>query len=141
VTAQPEPRWLLEDAILSIHDMLIREHGGTPGIRDHGLLASALARPKHLFTYAPDSSLQQLAAAYGYGLAHNHAFVDGNKRIALVAMAVFLEIKGLQLIATEVDAVIELTGVAAGEISEEDLVLWLERNTAPTLAGRGSDSR
>jgi death-on-curing protein len=87
---KPEPVWLLREFIVAIHERLIADYGGSPGLRDEGLLESALARPMHLFTYGKPS-LAELAAAYAVGIAKNHAFIDGNKRTAFVAAAVFLE--------------------------------------------------
>jgi death on curing protein len=123
-------RWLVKSAVLAMHDALIVDHGGTPGIRDDGLLESALTRPQHLYHYEPNCSHFQLAAAYGFGLSSNHAFVDGNKRIALTAIAVFLLINGWQLEASEADAVVAITELAAGTLSEEGLAAWIEKNNA-----------
>jgi len=128
MTHNPEVRWLLKKAVLAMHDALIRDHGGTPGIRDEGLLESALVRPQNLYHYEPDSSLFRLAAAYGFGLSSNHAFVDGNKRIALTSTAVFLSINGWQLEASESDAVVVFTELAAGSHNEEQLADWIEKN-------------
>ena len=96
MTHDTSPRWLVKQAVLAMHDALISDHGGTPGIRDDGLLESALVRPQNLYHYEPSATLFQLAASYGFGLSSNHAFVDGNKRIALTATAVFLAINGWQ---------------------------------------------
>ena len=131
MTRDVEVRWLLKKAALAIHDALIADHGGTPGIRDEGLLESALVRPQNLFHYEPGSSVFQLAAAYGFGLSSNHAFVDGNKRTALTLTAVFLSINGWRLEASESDAVVVFTELAAGSMSEEDLASWLEKNCSP----------
>ena len=124
-------RWLLKKAVVAMHDALIADHGGTPGIRDEDLHESALVRPQNLCHYEPGSSLFRLAAAYGFGLSSNHAFVDGNKRIALTATAVFLSINGWRLDAGEGDAVAVFTALAAGSLSEEALALWLEKNCSP----------
>jgi death-on-curing protein len=104
---------------------LLREHGGSPGIRDPGLLESALARPRHKWTYKKKPDLSELAAAYGYGLARNHGFVDGNKRIAFMAMYVFLLINGQELEAPEPEVVSLMLAVAEGTMSEKDLVKWV----------------
>lgn len=128
MTRDDEIRWLIKKAVLAMHDALIMDHGGTPGIRDEGLLESALVRPQNLYHYEPESSLFHLAAAYGFGLSSNHAFVDGNKRIALTAMAVFLSINGWIMEAQESDAVVVFTELAAGTLSEEDLAVWLEKH-------------
>lgn len=131
MTGDVEVRWLLEQAVRAMHDALIVDHGGTPGIREDGLLESALTRPLNLHHYEPESSLFRLAAAYGFGLSSNHAFVDGNKRIALTSTAVFLSINGWQLEASESDAVVVFTALAAGSMSEDDLAEWLEKNCSP----------
>ncbi len=126
MTSTLSPRWLIKQAVLAMHDALILDHGGTPGIRDEGLLESALVRPQNLYNYEPSTTLFQLAAAYGFELSSNHAFIDGNKRIALTATAVFLALNGWQLEAEEADAVVVFTELAAGTRSEQDLSLWLE---------------
>ncbi len=120
-----EPRWVLEEVVVSVHRMLIAEHGGSPGIRDKGLLESALARPRQLFCYKSDSTIFELAAAYGFGLAKNHPFVDGNKRAALAIAAIFLELNGISLDAPEPEAVIVIEQLAAGDLSEIELSKWL----------------
>ncbi|MBV8205636.1 MAG: type II toxin-antitoxin system death-on-curing family toxin [Acidobacteria bacterium] len=101
------------------------EHGGKGGLRDEGLLESALARPKSLLAYGRPKDLYALAAAYGFGLAKNHPFFDGNKRVAFVAMLVFLEDNACLIEATEPDAVELMFGVAAGRIGERALATWL----------------
>ncbi len=127
-----EPRWVLESVALAVHQMLLAEHGGSPGIRDEALLNSALTRPKQRFTYEPQSTLFELAAAYSYGIARNHPFIDGNKRVALAVGAVFLELNGLTLDAPEPEAVIMFEQLAAGKITEAELADWFERSSAPT---------
>ncbi len=124
-----EPRWLLERSVLAIHSMLLEEHGGADGIRDKAMLDSALNRPKDKFAYQSDASLFDLAAAYSFGLARNHPFVDGNKRIAFMCGALFLELNGLQLTATEPDAALTFTSLAAGDIQEGELASWFEMNS------------
>lgn len=119
-----EPVWVLPGAVLAIHQMLLAEHGGQAGIRDQGLLESALARPRQRFSYDESVSIFELAASYGFGLARNHPFVDGNKRTALVAAAVFLELNGYSLDAPEVEAAVMYEHLAAGEVSEEALAEW-----------------
>ena len=120
-----ELRWVLPEVVTAIHQMLIAEHGGLPGIRDQGLLDSALARPRQQAAYGKKNSVFQLAAAYSYGLARNHPFVDGNKRIALTVAAVFLEINGYSLNAPEAEAVIIYQQVADGRLTEERLAEWM----------------
>jgi death-on-curing protein len=120
-------KWLDARTIRAIHLELLAEHGGLPGLRDEGLLESALARPKNLMAYGTPS-LHQLAASYGFGLAKNHPFLDGNKRIALVAMAVFLDINRYELVASQPDAVNTILALAAGGLNEEQLAVWIESN-------------
>lgn len=123
-----EPRWLEESAILAIHERLLAEHGGLAGIREPGLLKSALDRPKNLFSYEKPSFFD-LAAAYGFGIARNHPFLDGNKRTALAAAGIFLELNGYRLEANEQDAVGATLALAAGEMTQEEFSMWLKRES------------
>jgi death-on-curing protein len=123
-----EPVWLLESAVLIAHEISISVHGGGTGIRDYGLLQSALTKPKNLFEYG-EPDLCELAAAYISGVVRNHPFVDGYKRAGFLAGAAFLEINGHRLIATETDATQMILGLAAGQISDENLSVWLRKNT------------
>ncbi len=119
------------DAVIA-HDLELAAHGGSTGIRDQGLLESALARPKNIWAYAESPpSLPRLAAAYAFGISSNHPFVDGNKRTALVVSFAFLDVNGLEVTASQEDAFLTILGLAAGEISEDQLAAWFERNTAP----------
>jgi len=118
-----EPVWLRLEAILAAHDDQLAEHGGGVGIRDQGLLESALARPRNLFAYG-EASLARLAAAYAFGIARNHPFVDGNKRTALVAAEGFLGLNGFDLTATDVESVSMFLSLAAGEVTEQQLADW-----------------
>jgi death-on-curing protein len=130
VTGRREPRWLLEEAVVAFHHMVVAQHGGASGIRDRGLLSSALARPRNLSGYADRRpSLAELAAAYAFGIVRNHPFVDGNKRVGLIAGAVFLEINGRTLDAPEAETVAIFTGLAAGTVGEEELAAWLEEHS------------
>ncbi len=124
-----EPLWMdLRDA-LAAHDLELAAHGGSAGVRDQGLLESALARPKNLLVYAErPSTLPQLAAAYAFGISANHPFLDGNKRTALVVSFAFLEVNGLEVIASQEDAYYTILALAAGELSEEQLGEWIARN-------------
>jgi death-on-curing protein len=115
-----------------MHAELIAEHGGREGIRDAGLLSSALARPRNKRAYGASSSLFALAAAYGVAIVKNHPFIDGNKRLALMVMYAFLEINGHRLDAQEVEAVEVMLRLAAGELDEEGLSGWLRANSAPS---------
>jgi death on curing protein len=120
-----EPIWLSRAMIDAMHTALIREHGGSFGVRDVSLIDGALARPLQKWAYEEAVDLYVLAAAYAFGLAKNHGFVDGNKRIAFAAMAVFLELNGHRLAADEAEAYAVTIDVASGELSEEDLARWL----------------
>ena len=113
-----EPRWISKKALLLLHEESLANFGGASGLRDEGLLDSALARPLNTHADNADSTLADLAAAYGFGLAKNHAFVDGNKRAAFLSISVFLALNGLKLVADQVDAIQTLLAVAAGEIDE-----------------------
>lgn len=112
-----------------MHAELIAEHGGRAGIRDEGLLSSALVRPRNRRVYGASTNLFELAAGYGVGIIRNHPFIDGNKRLALMVMYVFLEINGYHLAASEVEAVDIMLRLAAGELEEGDLARWLKANS------------
>ena len=127
-----EPVWIRQDVVLRMHEEVLMLHGGPEGVRDLGLLESALARPKNLFAYSEqDVSIARFAAAYAKGIVSNHPFVDGNRRIAFTVSLTFLKLNGLELTATKEERVLTFWSLAAGEISEEQLVLWFERNMAP----------
>lgn len=111
-----------------MHAELIAEHGGRDGLRDAGLLSSALACPRNKRAYGVSSSIFELAAAYGVGIARNHPFADGNKRIALAVVYVFLEMNGYRLEAPEVDAVETMLAIAARKRDEKELSAWLKKN-------------
>jgi len=118
--------WLLEETVTAIHHRQIAEHGGSEGLRDEGLLSSALARPKNLLAYSePPPDLASLAAAYAYGIARNHPFIDGNKRVALVAARTFLILNGVDLDATQDDKFLIFLNLAEGAISEKELADWI----------------
>jgi death-on-curing protein len=126
-----EPAWIRQDTVLYVHEEALMFHGGPEGVRDLGLLESALARPKNLFAYFEQSpSIARLAASYAKGIVANHPFVDGNKRTAFIVSVTFLRLNGLQLTATKEDRVLTFWSLAAGEITEEQLAYWFERNTA-----------
>ena len=109
----------------AVHFDSIRSHGGLPGLRDENALESALARPRQRFAYEPQSDLASLAAAYGFGIARNHPFNDGNKRVAFVVMGVFLGLNGFEIEAPESEVVTMMLDLAAGESSEQQLAEWL----------------
>jgi death-on-curing protein len=120
-------RWVDKRALLLLHDESLAEHGGTPGLRDEGLLDSALARPLNLAAYGqPD--VAALAASYGVGVVKNHAFVDGNKRAAFLCVGLFLAINGWRLKASQLEATSAILGIADGEIEEAVLAEWLRRH-------------
>ncbi|NOY00005.1 MAG: type II toxin-antitoxin system death-on-curing family toxin [Verrucomicrobia bacterium] len=123
-----EPRWVLGETVKALHDRLLAEFGGLSGIRDEGLLESALARPLQLNSFG-DPDLFELAAAYAQGLVRNHPFLDGNKRIGFTTAVLFLELNGRRFIASEADATVKTLGLAAREIEEEDYAKWLEENS------------
>jgi len=125
-----QPRWVDRLAVEAVQFDLIREHGGMPGLRDEHALEAALARPIQRTAYRPEADLAELAAAYAHGLATGHPFHDGNKRIAFVTMAVFLELNGVELRAAETEVVTAMLGLAAGELSEEELAAWVRARTA-----------
>ncbi len=119
--------WIDQAVIRAVHDEQLAEHGGAAGTRDTTLLESALARPLQLAAYGePDAAA--LAASYGYGLARNHPFIDGNKRTAFVAVELFLALNGFALTADDVACVLTMLDVAAGEISEESFADWVRRH-------------
>ncbi len=121
------PRVVVE----AIHFDQVREHGGIPGLRDEDLLEAALARPRHKWTYKRRPDLASLAAAYGFGIARNHPFRDGNKRVAFVTMVVFLGLNGLEFSADEAEVVTIIRSLAAGETTEGDLARWIRDRTTP----------
>lgn len=129
-----EPKWLLQSVVLAVHRKTLNEQGGLSGIRDMGLLESALARPVNAFQYTPESTMFELAASYGYGIASNHPFNDGNKRVAFYASAGFLQINGLVLTAEEPDAAMVFIDLAAGKLSEEQLADWFSQHTVRVVA-------
>jgi death on curing protein len=121
-----EPKWLDDRAILALHRRHLAEHGGAEGIRDENLLESALLRPRQRWHYEPHSSISALAAAYCYGLARNHPFVDDNKRTSTVALLLFLALNGYKLRYTEDELYDLILAVASGKMEEEQLTAWLE---------------
>jgi len=126
-----EPIWIEKQEILLAHARQLAEHGGSDGIRDEGLLESALGKPKNVFAYQEDADLCRLAASYAYGIARNHPFIDGNKRTALVAAEGFLRFNGLRVVAAKEEKYRTYLNVAAGSLSEEDLTAWFRTHTQP----------
>jgi death on curing protein len=123
-------KWVNRQVLLLLHDESLAEHGGAPGLRDEGLLDSALARPLNLALYEqPD--IAGLAASYGVGLAKNHAFIDGNKRAAFLAVGLFLAINGFRLHASQADATLTVMAVAAGAMDESTFAQWIRDHIQP----------
>ncbi|MGD9590095.1 MAG: type II toxin-antitoxin system death-on-curing family toxin [Pyrinomonadaceae bacterium] len=125
-------KWLRLDAVLAMHSRQLAEHGGGAGVRDLGLLESALARPQNIHAYEPEADIARLAAAYGFGIAKNHPFVDGNKRTALVATRTFLLLNGFQLTAPPADKYLTFLSLAEGSLSEDELAEWLRERILPS---------
>jgi death-on-curing protein len=122
-----EPVWLTPSVIEALHADQIREHGGKPGVRDVALLESALARPQRTWEYDPDADIAALAAEYGFGLAKNHPFTDGNKRIAFVATNVFLLINGYEIDAPEPEVVNAMVRLADGRLTRPRFAQWIRK--------------
>ena len=127
MTETKEPAWLTYEQVIAIHSIQMRRFGGAPGLRDEGMLRSALERPANKWHYE-QADLPELAAAYAFGLAKNHAFVDGNKRIAFMSMVIFLRRNGARFAPDQAQATAIMMAVAAGEISEESLTRWIRDN-------------
>ncbi len=125
-----EPIWLAKEALILLHRESLRQFGGADGLRDEGLLDSALARPLNRFVYEGERDLCRLAAAYAKGIAQNHPFVDGNKRAALAAAGVFLMLNGLEIAAEPGMVTVAMLDLAAGDMSEEEFAGWLRDHTA-----------
>ena len=122
------PTWVRRDVVLAFHERLLAEHGGSAGIRDAGLLESALRRPENLLAYG-DPSPFDLAASYAFGLVKNHPFIDGNKRIGFATAALFLGLNGIYFDASEVEVVLRTLALAAGEMSEAAYSEWLKASS------------
>jgi len=132
-----EPHWIDKRALLLLHEESLATFGGARGMRDDGLLDSALARPRNQCIYEKSLGLAPLAAAYGYGIAKNHAFVDGNKRAAFLAIGLFLAINGRRLQVPQLEAIQTILALAAGELGEDALAQWINAHCANGRA-RGS---
>jgi len=122
------PVWVRRDVVLAVQEMLLAEHGGAAGLRDEGMLDSALSRPENLFAYGKPTVFE-LAAAYAFGLAKNHPFIDGNKRIGFATCIIFLELNGYVFTASEVDAVLKTLALAASEMTESAYAIWIQANS------------
>jgi death-on-curing protein len=123
-----EPRWINELTIILLHAEGLAEFGGREGMRDEGLLQSALARPQNLFAYKEAPGIAELAASYATGIARNHPFLDGNKRAAFLSIGLFLEKNGFELKADKVEATQMIFRLAAGELREDELADWIARH-------------
>ena len=121
--------WIEESVVWAMHEAQLAEHGGSAGVRDPGLLASALARPLNLAAYDGEADAALLAAAYGFGIARNHPFIDGNKRTAFVCTELFLALNGYQLQAEDAACVSTMLALAAGDLPESEFAAWLRTNT------------
>jgi len=126
----PAWKWVAEKTALAIHDEQLAEHGGMPGVRDMALVESALHRPRNLAAYGAPG-VADLAAAYAYGIARNHGFLDGNKRTAFVVAYVFLLDQGYELMASDQEAVTTMLAAAAGEMAEVELAVWFRAYIRP----------
>jgi death on curing protein len=122
-----EPVWLTAELVIAIHDEQLREFGGPPGIRDRGMLESALDRPKNKWSYG-ETDLAALAASYAFGLARNHPFVDGNKRASFLSIIVLLGLNGLEFLADEAEAAVIIQDLAASKVDEDGLTRWIKDN-------------
>jgi death-on-curing protein len=122
------PVWILKETVPALHERLLAEFGGSSGVRDNGLLDSALARPQNLLAYGKPTVFEW-AASYAFGLVKNHPFVDGNKRIGFAAAVLFLELNGRRFAASETDATVQTLALAAGAIDEAAYAAWLKTNT------------
>ncbi len=122
------PAWVLKDTVLALHEQLLAEFGGSSGLRDVGLLESAIGRPVNVHVYE-NATVFDLAASYAFGLVKNHPFVDGNKRIGFAVAALFLELNGRSLRAPEADAVVQTLALAAGAITQDAYASWLEKHS------------
>jgi death-on-curing protein len=124
-----EPQWVSPAVVLAVHEAQLSEHGGATGVRDQGLLESALARPRQIFAYGEKPGLTRLAAAYAFSLAKNHPFVDGNKRTAWVVCASFLELNGREVTADQAGVVSIMLGVSGSTVGEDQLIEWLTQHS------------
>ena len=123
-----EPVWVLRETVRALHERLLAEFGGASGVRDEGMLESALSRPANQFSYG-SPSIPELAAAYAFGLVRNHPFVDGNKRIGFTTAVLFLEVNGYRFTASEVDATVKTLALAAHDLDEAGYAAWLKTSS------------
>ena len=123
-----EPKWVLSETVQLLHEQLLADYGGSAGIRDAGLLDSALSRPQKLFFYG-SPTMFELATGYAFGIVKNHPFIDGNKRTGFTVAVLFLELNGCRFQASEADAAVQTLALAAGAIGEDEFVVWLDTNS------------
>lgn len=123
-----EPTWVRRETLELLHSESIAEHGGLDGLRDEGLFESALARPQNLLAYEGVTDVARLAACYAFGLAKNHAFHDGNKRVAFIAAGLFLRLNGWRLVADQAQATLVILSVASGAFTENELAVWIGKH-------------
>jgi death on curing protein len=126
-----EPIWIDKPEVLIVHSMQLAEHGGSDGIRDETLLDSALAKPRNVLAYADSPNLARRAASYAFGLARNHAFIDGNKRTALVVSEGFLRVNGFKIVSTPEEKYFTFLHLADGSLSEDELAAWFTKHAVP----------
>ncbi len=131
-----EPKWLRKEMVIGLHAMAVAEFGGAPGLRDESLLESALDRPRNLFASGDEPSLFELAAAYCSGIVKNHPFIDGNKRAGDLAIRAFLRLNGYLYEPEEAEEVVMIVALAAGEVDEAVLAVWIAENA--TAIGENS---
>jgi len=123
--SKTSPIWVDERDVIAVHDRLLEEHGGIPGLRDRGLLESAIARPRQHYSYSETTGIIEMAALYTAGIVQNHPFLDGNKRAGFTAGALFLEVNGFDFVAAEEDVIANVLALAAGELDEPGYTAWL----------------
>lgn len=123
-----ELKWVLPETVQLLHEQLLADHGGSAGVRDAGLLDSALSRPQNLFFYG-SPTLSELATSYVFGIVKNHPFIDGNKRIGFMVAILFLELNGCRFHAAEADAAVQTLALAAGAVDEDAFAVWLDANS------------
>ena len=129
--SREEPRWVPRLVIEAVHVDQVREHGGLIGIRDENALESALARARQRWTYEPEADLPRLAADYAFGIARDHPFRDGNKRVAFIAAVTFLGLNGLEFVAPEDEVVARMLALASGDLDEEQVAEWIRSRVQP----------
>jgi death-on-curing protein len=123
-----EPVWVLREVVLTLHEQSLAQFGGSAGVRDEGLMDSALGKPPNLFAYGKPTLFDR-AASYAFGLVKNHPFIDGNKRTGFIVAVLFLELNGCQFFASEVDATVRTLALAAGDMTEAAYAQWLKTNS------------